>query len=217
MQKMKSKIHQLNRSIVALLVLLLSAPSLVWAQKILIIGDSLTEGYGVAKEKAYPALVEQKLNAQKKSSEPWQVINSGISGSTTASATSRVKWGLKAQPQVLVLALGANDVLRGFPIKEIRQNLDSALAVIQAESQVRPLKIMLFGMLAPPNYGKAYTEDFAKMYRDLAQKYHCRLFPFLLEGVAGHPELNQADGLHPNEKGHQILAANVFRFLQEDL
>lgn len=172
--------------------------------KAIIIGDSLTEGYGVSKEKAYPALLEQKLKNAKLN---WEVVNSGISGSTTASAISRIKWVLKSKPNLIMLALGANDGLRGLKPEESKKNLQEAIDVIQ-KAQV---PIVLAGMMMPPNYGKDYQKAFEKIYLDLVNKNKLIFIPFLIEGVGGKPELNLADGIHPNEKGHVIVAEHVFK------
>jgi acyl-CoA thioesterase-1 len=180
------------------------------AQKIIFLGDSLTEGYGVSQEQAYPALVQERAKAQGKN---WQIINAGISGSTTASALSRVKWQLKQKPTAILIALGANDGLRGVPVKTSEANLAAA---IQAAQNAK-VKIWLAGMRLPPNYGAQYTKDFEKMFQGLSKKYHIPLLPFLLDKVAGHSELNQPDGIHPNEKGHKILADTVFKFVQENM
>ena len=172
--------------------------------KIVFLGDSLTEGYGVAAQKAYPALVEKKLHAD--GHKNWQVINSGISGSTTASAVGRVDWVLKSKPQIIVLVLGANDALRGFKVDEVEKNLGSAIEKIQ-KAQVQ---VILAEILAPPNYGKKYSDQFVKIYQNLIQKYKVPKLPFLLLGVAGETHLNLEDGIHPNEKGHEQIVKNIY-------
>jgi acyl-CoA thioesterase-1 len=186
--------------------------TLVWGTayggttRIVMLGDSLTEGYGVSKSSAYPALVEQALKAKGKNVE---IINAGVSGSTTASGLSRLKWQLKGNPQIVVIALGANDVLRGIDLGQSEKNL--AATIILAKKQ--NLKVLLVGMRAPPNYGRAYDGQLAGMFRRLSEKHSVPLLPFLLEGVGGRPELNQADRIHPNEKGHKILAETVLKSL----
>ncbi len=172
--------------------------------KLIVVGDSLTEGYGVSKEKAYPALLEKKLLAAKMN---WEVINSGISGSTTASAISRIKWVLKSKPNLIMLALGANDGLRGLKPVESRKNLQAAIEVIQKAQ----IPLVLAGMMMPPNYGKEYQKEFEKIYADLARSNKLIFIPFLIEGVGGKLDLNLADGIHPNEKGHVIIADHVFK------
>ncbi len=174
------------------------------SKKIIIIGDSLTEGLGVEKNKAFPALLQEKMDQQK---IKYQVVNSGVSGSTTASALGRVKWVLSSKPDVVILALGANDGLRGVPVKESEKNLQSAIDML-IDKKVK--KIILLGVLMPPNYGKSYTEEFKKMYIQLSKKNKVSLIPFILDEVAGNPQLNQADGIHPNEKGHQVIAEKLF-------
>lgn len=179
-------------------------------KRLLILGDSLSEGYGVAREASYASLLEKKIKAAGKD---WQVINASISGSTSASAVGRLKWQLKNKPDLLILALGANDGLRGTAVAETKKNLAQALELAKKEG----LKTVLFGMRMPPNYGEKYTKDFEKMYADLARTHNVRLVPFFLDGVAGDPKMNQADGIHPNEKGHQKLADNVYRGIEKDL
>lgn len=175
--------------------------------KIIFVGDSLTEGYGVAKDKAYPSLIQKKLRAQ---NLKYQVINAGISGSTSASAKSRVEWQLKAKPYMIVIALGANDGLRGLPVKSMEENLDQAVAAAKAAG----VKVVLAGMKVPPNYGADYARDFESAFRRVADKNKVPLLPFILEGVGGRPELNQGDGIHPTEKGQEIVAETVFKAIK---
>jgi len=177
---------------------------------LVIVGDSLTEGYGVPKEKAFPYLVEEKLASKDIS---LKIINSGVSGSTSASAPSRVQWALKSKPDYLALALGANDGLRGLSTKEMKKNLGEAIQAAKDQGT----KVFLFGMYMPPNMGKKYTTEFAQVFLDLSKEKEVPLLPFLLENVGGQKELNQSDGIHPNEKGHEVLAETVFKFLQEQL
>lgn len=179
-------------------------------KKLVIIGDSLTEGYGVSKESAFPQLIEKKLN---QNSSTWQVVNSGVSGSTTASALSRVRWMLKNKPDVVLIILGANDGLRGVKTEQSEKNLAEAIALAQ-KSQV---KVILGGLYMPPNYGKEYTQQFKVMYSHLAKKYKVYLVPFILEKVAGDPKLNQADGIHPNEEGHKIVAETIYHSIKDQL
>jgi acyl-CoA thioesterase-1 len=177
-------------------------------KKLLILGDSITEGYGVAKNLAYPALLEKKLHAAGK--KDWQVINAGVSGSTTASALSRLKWHFKTKPEVLLLVLGANDGLRGLKIDDSKNNL--AVAIEFAHHQ--KVRVILGGLYMPPNYGPEYTTKFKGMFLALAKKYQVTFIPFVLEKVGGNPKFNQADGIHPNEQGHRIIAANLFEVLK---
>lgn len=190
---------------------LLLSSSLCFAQKkMVIVGDSLTEGYGVAREAAYPALLEVKLHAH---GYRWDVVNAGVSGSTTASAVSRIKWLSRTHPDMILLALGANDGLRGLKVSESEKNLAKAIALCQQEK----IKVALIGLYMPPNYGKDYATKFKKMFSDLAGRYHIPLMPFLLDKVGGDPKLNQADGIHPNEKGHEIIAEHLYQFIKDKL
>jgi acyl-CoA thioesterase I len=175
--------------------------------RVLFLGDSLTEGYGLSKEDAYPALVESILN---KEGAPITAVNAGISGSTTASALSRLRWHLKAKPDVLVLALGANDGLRGLPVDSIRKNLTEVLTLAEKEK----MKILFVGMKTPPNYGPAYSRAFDKMFADLSKQHRVTFLPFLLDRIAGEPQLNQADGIHPNAEGQKVMARAIAKALR---
>lgn len=176
-------------------------------RKLLMLGDSLTEGLGVAREQAYPALVEKKIKADGKN---WVVINAGISGSTSASGPSRMKWQLKAKPDMVLIALGANDGLRGFKVTDIEKNLSAVIEMAQKEK----VTVILAAMMMPPNYGEQYRKDFEALYPKLAKKYNIMLLPFFLKDVAGQSALNQADGVHPNEKGYIIIANNVYQAIK---
>ena len=178
---------------------------------ILFLGDSLTEGLGVTKEDAFPKLVETMI--QTKLKKDVTVINGGVSGSTTSDGLDRLKWYIKKKPSIVFLALGANDGLRGFDLKQSQENLEEIIKYAQESNA----KVLLAGMLIPPNYGPKYSENFRKMYEQLKDKYKLKNMPFLLEGVAGNKELNQRDGIHPNEQGHKIIAKNVFEFIKEEL
>lgn len=181
----------------------------VEAKKILFLGDSLTEGYGVAKEVAYP-LIFKKLVKQRLDKEV-DILNGSVSGSTTSSALSRLRWFIRQKPQMMFLALGANDGLRGISLEVSKKNLEETIELAQAHD----IQVVLAGMLLPTNYGEDYRQGFEKMFADLAKKYKLTTIPFLLEGVATVKELNQADGIHPNEKGHEIMAETVFKKLEE--
>lgn len=183
----------------------------LWAkEKIVFIGDSLTAGYGVEKEYAYPALVQKKIDELGLN---WEVINGGISGSTTASGMSRMKWFIKTQMKIVVLALGANDGLRGIKVEESEKNLAQTIEFAQQNK----IKVILAGVQIPPNYGKEYTENFKNIYPKLAQKYNVPLIPFIIEGVAGKREFNISDGIHPNREGHKIVSETVFKYIKEYL
>lgn len=176
---------------------------------ILMLGDSLTEGTGVAPEQAYPALVEAELRRE---GHRVRVINAGIGGSTTATAPARLRWHLRAKPKprILLLALGANDGMRGLPLAQSRKHLADTIALARQHQ----LQIVLAGMQIPPNFGKAYTAEFKAMYPALAKTHKLPLIPFLLDGVAARPALNISDGIHPNPAGHKILARNVLPYLR---
>jgi len=178
--------------------------------RILFLGDSLTAGLGVEPQEAYPSVLQDMLKEKKIT----HIIltNAGISGSTSAGAVSRLKWFLRAKPDILVLALGANDGLRGLPLDEMAKNLDNTIALAK-ENQIR---VILAGMEIPPNYGPEYTKAFREVFSSLARKYDLAFIPFLLKDVAGNPSLNQADGIHPNAEGHRIIAAHVLPFILEN-
>lgn len=176
---------------------------------ILVLGDSLTEGYGVEKEEAFPALLESRLNAAKAGAAV-KVVNGGSSGSTSASGVRRLKWYARSAPDLVVLALGSNDGLRGVKVEETRRNVEAAIAFCKEKGW----KAVLVGLQVPPNYGPGYVEDFKALYPELAKKHDLPILGFLLEGVAGEAEMNLADGIHPNERGHARIAGNLAAFLK---
>ena len=180
------------------------------AARLIFLGDSITEGYGVSKSSAFPSLVEAALKA--KGYKTLQVVNAGISGSTSASALGRLKWLLKGpqQPTLLVIALGANDGLRGLSPSEMQQHLTDSVRYAKEHGVTT---IVLAGMQMPTNYGKDYRAAFAAVFPTVAKAESVPLMPFLLAGVAADPKLNQADGIHPNEAGHQVLAQSMLAFL----
>ena len=179
--------------------------------RILILGDSLTEGYGVSAQQAFPSLLEKKLNDEFSSDKnrSYEIINAGISGSTSSGGVSRIEWLLKSKPDFLILALGGNDGLRGVPIEETKNNLEKI--ILAAKSKDIPT--LLAGMKMPPNYGIEYTREFSKQFEDLANQEDVPLIPFLLEGVGGNPAMNLPDRIHPNPAGHQKIAETVFQNL----
>jgi acyl-CoA thioesterase I len=179
--------------------------------RVLALGDSITEGYGVALTQAYPAVLESRLRARGFAGV--SVVNAGIGGSTSASAVSRIRWHLRAKPDLVVLALGANDLLRGLPATSAQANLREALALLRQNS----IPVILAGMRVPPNYGARYRREFEAIYPRLAREFGAPLIPFLLEGVGGVRELNQDDGIHPNEKGHAAIAALVEPYVVREL
>ena len=177
---------------------------------ILFLGDSLTEGYGVPAEKAYPELVKKRLFT--KLGKKVEIYNLGVSGSTTSSGLTRLKW-ITGQKKVnlMILALGANDGLRGIPLEKSRQNL---VEIIRFAKE-KQIKVILAGMKIPPNYGEDYRSGFEKIFKDLAKTHKVAFLPFLLKDVAGIKALNLPDGIHPNEKGHEIMAQTVFNVLKD--
>jgi acyl-CoA thioesterase-1 len=169
-------------------------------------GDSLTAGFGVAAEEAWPALLQARLASE---GYPHRVVNAGVSGDTTAGGLRRVDWALKSRPEVAIVALGANDGLRGLPLAAMRENLRGIVGRFQAGG----VRVLLAGMRLPPNYGEEYTRGFVEVFADVARQARVPLMPFLLDGVAVDPRLNQPDGIHPNAGGHRILAERVWPFL----
>lgn len=198
-----------RQSIYWFILLSLTSPYL-WSLQIVFIGDSLTEGYSLKPEEAYPALLEQKL---KKINPKAKIINAGLSGATSQIALSQVKKFIPQKPDLIILALGANDGLRGLPLKSLEKNLTIAIQEVQKNK----IPLMLIGMMIPPNYGPAYTQEFKAVYQQLSSSFKVSFVPFLLEGVAGQPELNLPDQIHPNEKGHQIIAKNLWPSLKKAL
>ena len=170
--------------------------------KVVFLGDSLTAGLGVSVEEAFPARVGEILAAE---GHPIEVINAGVSGDVSAGGASRIDWLLRQKPAVVVVGLGANDGLRGQPLANLEKNL---LDVVR-RSQAAGAKVLILGMKIPPNYGKDYADGFEAIYPRVAKETGAALVPFLLEGVGGEAELNQADGIHPTAEGHRIVAKNV--------
>ena len=176
---------------------------------ILFFGDSLTAGYGLSAEEAFPALVEKALV---KKGKAVKVTNAGLSGETSAGGLSRLDWILRAPIDVFILELGANDGLRGLPLDQTRKNLQAIIDKVK--TKYPKAKIVVTGMMVPPNLGKAYTDEFQKIFPELAKKNNATLIPFLLQDVAGIEKLNQADGIHPNTEGHKIVAGNVMKVVE---
>ena len=177
---------------------------------ILFFGNSLTAGYGLEPAEAFPALIQQKLDSL---NYDYRTVNAGLSGETTASGLSRLDWVLERQPvDIFVLELGANDGLRGIEPTETQRNLAAIIDQVRATNPA--VDIVLAGMLVPPNMGNAYTERFQKVFPAVAEAKGVTLIPFLLEGVAGEPELNQADGIHPTAPGQKIVAENVWETIK---
>ncbi len=175
----------------------------------LFFGDSLTAGYGLDPDEAFPALIQRKLDA---SGRAWRVVNAGLSGETTAGGLRRLDWILRQPVDIFVIELGGNDGLRGIDPQNSRTNLEAMIKRIR--QRYPDVKVVLAGMQMPTNMGPEYTREFAAMYPDLAQKHPITLIPFLLEGVGGVPSLNLPDGIHPTAEGHKIVAETVWRALQ---
>ncbi len=175
---------------------------------ILFFGDSLTAGYGLSKEEAFPALVEKELI---KNGKHYKVINAGLSGETSAGGLTRIDWILRQPVDIFVLELGANDGLRGLPLESTEKNLQAIIDKVKARNP--KVKIVIAGMLVPPNMGPDYTTQFRKIFPELAKKNKATLIPFLLEDVAGQEDLNLADGIHPNTDGHKIVANNIYKVI----
>jgi len=201
--------RNLARRNLALVFLALSFASTAFGGTILFLGDSLTAGLGVKKEQAYPALIQEKIHERNLS---FEVINAGLSGDTSAGGLARLDWVLRNKVDILVLALGANDGLRGLPIAAMKANLQAIIDKVKATSP--QVKIVIAGMQMPPNLGGEYAATFRAAFIDLAQTNNAALIPFLLEGVGGHPELNQSDQIHPSPAGHKVVAENVWRVLE---
>lgn len=179
-----------------------------YAGTIIALGNSLTAGLGVAEEDSWPALLEKKLREE---GYNWQVINAGISGETSSGALRRIQWILSRDPNIVILETGANDGLRGIPVPVIRQNIREAVEMIRDKN----VTVLLAGMQMVQNLGPEYTEAFSSVYPSIAGETGVLLIPFLLKDVAGRPDLNQADTIHPNEKGHAIIARTVYPYVIE--
>jgi acyl-CoA thioesterase I len=175
--------------------------------RIVILGDSLTAGLGLAQEEAYPALLQKRLDA---GGLKYEVVNAGVSGDTSAGGLRRIDWVLDGDVKVLIVALGGNDALRGLPVEQLRENL----IAITDRAKARGIKVILAGMEAPPNFGPAYTAAFRQTYRDVARQQGAVLIPFLLDGVAGLPDMNQGDGIHPTAAGANKVAETVWSALR---
>ncbi|WP_375583890.1 arylesterase [Cyclobacterium xiamenense] len=176
---------------------------------ILFFGNSLTAGYGIDEEDAFPALIQDRIDSL---GMDYRVINAGLSGETTASGLSRLDWFLEEAPEVFVLELGGNDGLRGISLEETRKNLKAIIS--QVREKYPETSLVLAGMQIPPNMGPDYSAGFQNMYTEISAATGVVLIPFLLEGVAGDPELNLPDGIHPTEEGHQLVAETVWEYLE---
>ena len=173
------------------------------APRIVVLGDSLTAGLGLPQDQAYPALLQRKVEEEGYGLE---VVNAGVSGDTTSDGLRRANWALEGDVRLLVLALGANDGLRGLPVAQMKDNLQS---IIHRAKQ-RGIPVLLVGMEAPPNYGEQYAAAFRQVFGDLARENKVTFVPFLLQGVAGVPDLNQSDGIHPTAAGASRIADHLW-------
>jgi acyl-CoA thioesterase-1 len=198
-----------RRILVGALLVLTTSPSLPARPVIVFFGDSLTAGYGVEPEQAYPALIQEMANT---AGYDVQVVNAGLSGETTAAGLRRIDWILSRPIDIFVLALGGNDGLRGIPVGETKSNLDGIL--LKVATRYPKAQLVLAGMESPPNMGETFIDTFRAIFPAVAEKRNALLIPFLLEGIGGEKDLNLPDGIHPNPEGHHLVAENVWNFLQ---
>jgi len=175
--------------------------------RIVFLGDSLTAGLGLPRERSVPSLIQARLDAE---GYPYEVVNAGVSGDTSAGGLRRLDWALEGDVEILVVELGANDGLRGLPVAEMKNNLDEVVT----RAKERGIAVVLTGMEAPPNYGPLYTLEFRRAFRDLADEHDVVFVPFFLEGVAGVPALNGSDGIHPNAAGAKVIEGTIWRALE---
>lgn len=192
----------------ALAVLCLAPAASAQGERVIVaFGDSLTAGYGVAPEEAYPALLAARLRHE---GYRYHVVNAGVSGDTTAGGLRRVDWALKARPEIVLLELGANDALRGLDLGQVRANLDGIVTRFEAAGA----RVLLLGMRLPPNYGARYAGEFARIYDEIARRRKLALMPFFLDGVGAVAALNQPDGIHPTAEGYRIIVDRLWPHLQ---
>jgi acyl-CoA thioesterase I len=178
-------------------------------KSIVFFGNSLSAGYGVNPEECFAGLIEKRIDSLGFS---YKVINAGLSGETTAGGESRIDWILRQPVDIFILELGGNDALRGIKPASSYENLQSIID--KTKAKYPEVKIIIAGMMAPPNMGNVFTKEFKEIFPKIAKENEALLIPFLLEGVAGIPSLNQADGIHPNPKGHKIVTENVWKILK---
>jgi len=176
---------------------------------LVVLGDSLSAGFGVDPNEAWPARIQEKI---REAGLPWKLVNAGVSGDTSAGGLRRLDWILRRPVDALLIELGGNDGLRGLPLEATRTNLQSVIERTRAKHP--EARIVLAGMRMPENFGEAYTRTFEALYRDLAEKHRVALVPFLLDGVGGRPEFNLPDQIHPNAEGHRRVATNVWNVLR---
>ncbi|MGH6953864.1 MAG: arylesterase [Alphaproteobacteria bacterium] len=180
------------------------------ARRIVVLGDSIAAGYGLAESEAFPDRLEAALRAAGVSAE---VVSEGVSGDTSAGGLARLERAVGAEPDLVIVELGGNDALRGLDPASVERNLDAIIGRLRAEG----VAVLLAGMRAPPNMGREYAQEFETLYRDLAEKHRVRLYPFILDGVAAVPELNQADGIHPNRAGVDVIVARILPHVRAEL
>jgi len=192
--------------------LMLSVDAFAQEKQILIFGDSITAGFGLEEQNAFPAFIQQKIDSL---GMEYNVVNAGLSGETSAGGLRRIDWVLQQQVDVFVLELGGNDGLRGIDPENTKQNLQGIIRKV--EETYPDAEIILTGMEAPPNMGEQYTSRFRSLFYELAEENDVIFMPFILEGVAGVPELNQGDGIHPTEEGHRLIAENLWVYLERVL
>ena len=187
-----------------------SIPETVQSKKlILFFGNSLTAGYGIEAEDAFPGLTAARIDSLGLN---YRVINAGLSGETTASGLSRLDWFLEEEPAIFILELGGNDGLRGITPSETKKNLKGIIQLVR--SKYPETEIVLAGMQIPPNMGQEYTKEFSGLFPEVASEENVKLIPFLLEGVAGNPDLNLPDGIHPTEEGHLIVFETIWKSIE---
>jgi len=196
-----------------LIILLIVNFLSVWSQDskegILFFGNSLTAGLGLEPDQAFPNLIQNKIDEM---GAEYAVINAGLSGETSAGGLNRIEWVMNQTFSIFILELGANDGLRGLPLESTKSNLQGIIDKVK--SKYPNIRIVIAGMMVPPNMGEEYSGEFLSVYPELAKNNDAELIPFLLDGVAGNPDLNLPDGIHPNVEGHQIVAGNVWKVLK---
>lgn len=182
--------------------------TVVQRPKIIAFGDSLTAGFGLAETESYPFLLQEKLRSD---GFDYEVVNAGVSGDTSLGGLERIDWVLGQDGvEILILELGANDLLRNMPVDRMKQNL----AGIIKKAQEKNVKVLLCGMVAPPSMGADYERDYRNAFPDLADEFKVAYLPFVLEGIALNKDLNQADGIHPNAEGTKIMTDNIYKELK---
>ncbi|HVZ69780.1 MAG TPA: arylesterase [Rhizomicrobium sp.] len=188
--------------------LCVATPAAAAPTKILAFGTSLTQGYGLPPGTEYPAVLEDRLKAARIDAK---IVNAGVSGDTSAGGASRIDWSLADRPDAAIVELGSNDALRGLSPKETEKNISAVLEKLKAAH----VKVLLLGMKAPRNLGPEYAAEFDPIYPRLAKKYDVMLYPFVLDGVALNPKLNQADGMHPNPAGVKVIVSRILPYVKK--